>query len=79
MAVDRIYEHIDPFEAINAVALCVRSAPGIDHLALVRATMSFLGIQRMTDNIRALVEETIAAAVGSGRVTRTEIGTYTAT
>ncbi|WP_279309050.1 hypothetical protein [Rathayibacter rubneri] len=40
--------------------------------------MSFLGIQRMTDNIRALVEDTIAAAVGSGRVVRTEIGTYTA-
>lgn len=76
MAVDRIYEHIDPFEAINAVALCVRSSPGIDHLALVRATMSFLGIQRMTDNIRALVEETIAGAVATDRITRTDLGTY---
>ncbi|KQQ09743.1 DUF3320 domain-containing protein [Rathayibacter sp. Leaf296] len=76
VAVDRIYEHIDPFEAINAVALCVRSAPGIDHLALVRATMSFLGIQRMTDNIRALVEETTAAAVAAGRITQTGLGTY---
>ncbi|WKK72623.1 DUF3320 domain-containing protein [Rathayibacter oskolensis] len=76
VGVDRIYEHIDPFEAANAVAICVRSVPGIDHSTLVRATMNLLGVVRMTDNIRALVDSTIIDAVHLGKVVRSDVGAY---
>ncbi|MCJ1683057.1 DUF3320 domain-containing protein [Rathayibacter sp. VKM Ac-2928] len=76
-SVERVYEHIDPFEAANAVELCVRASPGIDHLLLVRATMMQLGIVRMTDNIRSLVDSSIADALRLRRVVHTPSGSYT--
>jgi hypothetical protein len=76
LGVDRVYEHIDPFEAANAVSQCVRATPGIDHYALVRATMTSLGILRMTDNIRGLVAQSIDDAVRQGKVVLGASGGY---
>lgn len=76
LGVDRIYEHIDPFEAANAVSRCARATPGIDHYALVRATMTYLGILRMTDNIRGLVAASIDDAVRQGKVVLGGSGGY---
>ncbi|PPH07616.1 DUF3320 domain-containing protein [Rathayibacter sp. AY1H3] len=76
LGVDRVYEHIDPFEAANAVSQCVRATPGIDHYALVRATMTTLGILRMTDNIRGLVAQSIDDAVRQGKVVLGASGGY---
>jgi hypothetical protein len=58
------------------VAACVRATPGIDHYTLVRATMNRLGILRMTDNIRSLVEATVVEAVQRGRIVLAGSGTY---
>ncbi|WP_219813213.1 DUF3320 domain-containing protein, partial [Rathayibacter sp. AY2B7] len=76
LGVDRIYEHIDPFEAANAVSRCARATPGIGHYALVRATMTSLGILRMTDNIRGLVAQSIDDAVRQGKVVLGASGGY---